>query len=327
MKPETREILDATQRTVEALRATVVGVDELKEFNTELATGLSVPEVVGPVAVKNADTEATKIVETPVVELSPELTARLEALNPEYKKAVLDQYNHRKWFTDHYITRRILPKDYLMPTLDYFIDMIEVGAETHAIFEQKGWQPYVGFVPKGLNDEQWDDMFIKYNQTKEGTWPLCTDHDTLVDPTETAPSSELWSYAITSATDLTVLKGVAKDGVHGYMADQAVDELQTLPHIPKGASADQVIAFASPAEATYRELQLTRVEQGQTPVDDSPRPRWTLIKENSIDTQYKTFETIVANYSSDEGSIVLFTDGLHKGHVFIGVRPSAEWKK
>ena len=292
-----------------------------KEIAETLATRGVLPQVIGATAtVLSAEVSTTHTAEsvaTHEVELSPELTARLEALNPEYKKAVLAAYNHRRGFTDRYITEGKLPEAYCMPTLDYFIDMIEAGAATHAIFEQKGWQPHVGFVPKELRDNQWSGLFDSYSKTGKGT-RTTFDQNMMFDPSGTISSSERWGYAITSAADRPVLLNVAKEDTH----DTKVTLLRILPNIPEDATPDQVIALASPAEATYRELQLTRVERDQTPVDGST---WSLLKENA--TFNGSLRAVTACFRPEYSRVESVTALLDDSDVRCGVRPSSEWQK
>lgn len=84
MRPETAEILNATQIAVEALRSTV-SPDELAEFNAELATRFGqVTEVAGSVAVATVAETA----KTPETKFDAKLA---DFLNPNIRMSFADQ--------------------------------------------------------------------------------------------------------------------------------------------------------------------------------------------------------------------------------------------
>lgn len=288
------------------------------------ARGLQVPEALGSTAI--ASTVETPTAETPSstpeaeVTLSPELTARLEQLSPEYHKAVVDAYSHRRTMFDRYISDGKLPEDYRMPELATFMDKIEAGASTFEHLDARGFEPHTGFVPRGLTDEQWGGLLSGYDTTKNGTW-TSFDRSKMTDPTKTVTQTGVsWGYAVVSTTDRPVLTNVAKDGKSGSGAKTAITTLREMPNVPKDATPEQVIALTSPTEAAYRELQLARVEAGDKPVDGST---WTLAKENVVVDRRRRAVWVSFDPSSRQvWSSWNFQAGSDSRG---GVRPSAEW--
>jgi hypothetical protein len=235
--------------------------------------GIEVPAAIGATAT-DGEVETSVVIQ----EIDAETAAKLEALPAGYRERVSGRYIEKYVAVDRYIRQGKLPEAYRLPELGVLIEQVEAVAPTFEHMQDKEWEPEVEFAPQGLSREQWNNLL---SGTKpDGSEPLRGNwygfSGKLIDPTDPAAKTGLWSVDVISAAERPIFTNVSKDGKHGRNAKETVKALAEMPGVSATDPAD-VIAQVSPSEATYNSLQLSLAERAEEQVD---LQTWTISKEN-----------------------------------------------
>ncbi|MBI4101146.1 hypothetical protein HY441_01565 [Candidatus Microgenomates bacterium] len=259
--------------------------------------------------------------ETVVEPVEIEIPEALNGLNASYLADVVSRYADIRRATELKVATGDLPETVERPDLAKLAERVVALAPTFEAMDQKGYEPVVVFVPKGLTFEQWHGVMYNYElpdgSKSEGVWRSWDDYaDTMTDPTGSETSDEAWDVAVVNGTERPAFVNVSPDGKNGSNAKATIKELAELPSVA-GKTTAELVKQLSPAQDTYFALQLARFIRGEAPVDPQTR---TIGKENvKVDRTLLSLSFDFHPDSRQVRSVWYYLDSSTGGG---GVRPS-----
>jgi hypothetical protein len=246
--------------------------------NFHLLTGMAAPAMSLPGSPFAPNSiEATPVLATQSV---AGMTERSEELPVDYRERLVTRYVQKREAVTRQIADGALPGNYQLPELSDLFERAVSLATTYEVMVEKGWEPDVVLVPRGLDFEQWNAL-LSGHRLADQSWSEGLHRTWAGFEVAHSASSEVdvspWGIAVISGAERPVLTSVSKDGKHGFNAKRAVKEFSELPSVTDTSSAEAVIQRASPTEERYLALQLSHLERGERPVDSRT---WTIGREN-----------------------------------------------
>lgn len=247
-----------------------------------------------------------------VPEATIEKAEKWEALPTEYRELVTKLYENKVAAVDGYIEGGLLRKDYRLPELLAFAEQLEELWPAFDYMEKNDWQPRVVFIPRGLNEKEWDYLF-KNQKPPDDT--VSSD----------SVGSGFWEIGVMSGAERPVFVDVSKDGSNGPNVARTVDALHQGLSDLSGLSANgtpsvgEVIANASPDGELYLAFQLDLQENGLPPVDLNTK---TIGKESCHPTDLNTSGTVVYSFDWNKHKVVLGCQPNNIATSDSGIRPA-----
>lgn len=282
--------------------------------------------------------EAREIFDPSVRSQNPAALELADGAPREYKKESASAYDCAVTMTSSLIDKGKLPEEYGITPLPELREKITALASVYEAFENKGWEPEVVFVPRGLDKVQWNNVLAGhaiFSRRIKGAQlgaPFNTERQSkgvqdwkehsrglLVPSSQFDPSDTgLWDVAVVSATSRPALVNVNPAGTVGAGLESAIEKLSSLPVVPKESGNEGIITSWSPSKDVYFALQLARLVKCGIPVDDGRT--LTIGKENVDDRGMR--KSLFFTWIASDRKVISDDNSIRQHGDHVGVRPA-----